>query len=517
MPPYSKQHEWNNYVGDLEIPAVRVRPKSPHELLGLVRTAAANGRRIRGVGSGHSASAVARPERDGTFVELGELVIHDGEGELCPWKWYRGGVDAARLVRVRAGVTIAQLNEALAQKDLALPNMGSYDGQTLAGVVSTATHGSGLDHPPMCDIVRAVELVVDRRDPKTGQRVQRRERLEPVDGPTDAVAYAQFVAQQHGDDVVPLTQSDDAFYSAVVGLGLFGIAYAYTIEVVPAFWLREKRKVAAWDAIQDDVVADARLHREFFDLTIFPHQLPLFHGDIPDWLHGEVLCLWTTRERLDPHPPNPGPKRHDPDGLGLHLAATIFGTDFLEVQANHIYRYQERLVDNFTKKAKVVTESESEKVHRTSLGDDVRATSTEVAVPIEKAWRAVFELLSSAGMNGIRHRYHTSPAGIRFVKASRHNIAPQVGRDSCMVETPLLVGHPHDDKANRVRAEIMRDVRERLEDHCDGRPHWGQTHEMTAAKARRMYSATWHQWLAAVREWNAFGTFSNEISRDLGI
>ena len=65
-----------------------------------------------------------------------------------------------RLVRVLGGTRVRELNAALDRAGLALPNMGGYDAQTIAGVVSTSTHGSGLRCGPFPDLVRSLDLVV---------------------------------------------------------------------------------------------------------------------------------------------------------------------------------------------------------------------------------------------------------------------------------------------------------------------------------------------------------------------
>ena len=81
---------------------------------------------------------------------------------------------------------VRALNAALDREGLALPNMGGYDAQTIAGVVSTSTHGSGLRWGPFPDLVRSLDLVV------SGGEVVR---VEPPDGPTDPAAFAAA----HGD------------------------------------------------------------------------------------------------------------------------------------------------------------------------------------------------------------------------------------------------------------------------------------------------------------------------------
>ena len=78
------------------------------------------------------------------------------------------------------GTHLRDLNAALDARGLALPQMGGYDEQTIAGVVSTSTHGSGLNWGPFPDFVRSLELVV------AGGEVVRIE--PPTDRPTRAFA-----------------------------------------------------------------------------------------------------------------------------------------------------------------------------------------------------------------------------------------------------------------------------------------------------------------------------------------
>ena len=65
----------------------------------------------------------------------------------------RGDVDRRHLVEVVAGTTIAELNRDLWARGLSIPNLGGYDGQTVAGVLATGTHGSALSRGPLFEMV----------------------------------------------------------------------------------------------------------------------------------------------------------------------------------------------------------------------------------------------------------------------------------------------------------------------------------------------------------------------------
>ena len=63
------------------------------------------------------------------------------------------------LVKVQAGIVLRDLNEQLHQRGLAMANLGDIDKQTIAGAISTATHGTGAQLPNISAQVAAIESV----------------------------------------------------------------------------------------------------------------------------------------------------------------------------------------------------------------------------------------------------------------------------------------------------------------------------------------------------------------------
>src|ERR671919_1389677 len=160
---------WRNHTGNQSIDPLRIyTPESVEDLQRVVADGEELVQPVRAVGTGHSWSDVALTP--GFLVETSALprfVETDG-----PW---RDGVDE-RLARVGAGMPIRELNAKLDEVGLALSNMGGYDAQTMAGVISTSTHGPGIGFGPLSDFVRSVDLVAS-----AGKRY----RIGPTDGPTD--------------------------------------------------------------------------------------------------------------------------------------------------------------------------------------------------------------------------------------------------------------------------------------------------------------------------------------------
>ncbi|MEU7865086.1 FAD-binding protein, partial [Nonomuraea sp. NPDC049141] len=124
---------WSNWAGNQRATATAIlRPTSLADVADAVRAAATTGDRIRAVGSGHSFTGVA--VTDGRRMELADLDTG-----------VRVDVDR-RLVTVPAGTTLRALNDLLAAHGLALPNLGDIDAQTIAGAISTGTHGTGAGY-----------------------------------------------------------------------------------------------------------------------------------------------------------------------------------------------------------------------------------------------------------------------------------------------------------------------------------------------------------------------------------
>ena len=121
---------WHNWAGNQRCsPAVVERPRDVEEVSAAVKHAADAGRTVRVSGSGHSFTDAVLT--DGTLVDLGALT---------------GAVEvdgATGMVTVPAGMRLHDLNRRLATHGLAMANLGDIDVQTIAGAISTGTHGTG--------------------------------------------------------------------------------------------------------------------------------------------------------------------------------------------------------------------------------------------------------------------------------------------------------------------------------------------------------------------------------------
>ncbi|GAA3652320.1 alditol oxidase [Nonomuraea antimicrobica] len=177
---------FTNWAGNTTFHAKAVHhPASLAELQRLV-AASAN---IRALGSGHSFNDVA----DTT----GDLVVLDRLPDLVE-------IDtAAATALVGAHMTYARLAPLLHRAGFALANLASLPHISVAGSVATGTHGSGVNVPCLAAAVSGIDLVTADGSP------------------------------------LSLSRGDADFPGAVVSLGALGIVTSLTLDLVPAFELRQ--------------------------------------------------------------------------------------------------------------------------------------------------------------------------------------------------------------------------------------------------------------------------------------
>jgi FAD/FMN-containing dehydrogenase len=121
-------------------------PATVAEVQAIVNGARASGQKIKVVGGGHSMNNIFRT--DGILVDLRRLnriLSMDSE---------------TGVVEVEAGLTLGDAISTFASHALNFPSLGSWHSQSIAGAIATSTHGSGLAHGSLSDIVLEVEAIM---------------------------------------------------------------------------------------------------------------------------------------------------------------------------------------------------------------------------------------------------------------------------------------------------------------------------------------------------------------------
>jgi L-gulono-1,4-lactone dehydrogenase len=481
----SRRLTWHNHSRDQSCHPTRIeRPDGTARLVQLVRDAEEGKKTIRAVGAGHSWSDVALT--DGVLVETDQL---HGLSELDDGTLTAGALGGDPLVRVRCGTRIRELNGLLDADGLGLKNMGGYDAQSIAGVVSTSTHGSGIAFGPFPDYVRSLDLIAAE-----GKRV----RVEPAGGITDRQAFAATFGSER-----TLEQSDDLFYAAVCGMGCMGVVDSVVLEVRREFWLRERRVISTWEEVRDELAGGILDRHDHYELFLNPYARK----------DGRHELLVTTRDEVPrPQVGSPGDGQRHPliemqasiplFWAALRLAAR-WAPSLLRTQFGRTLR---RMCDeNYTQV--------SYRVFNIGAANRLPAYSMELGVPVEgdNHLRTVDRIIEVADECARESRlYHTSPIALRFVAPSEAYASMMYGQKTMMIEL-ILVSETRNGRA------LLEEYERRLADF-GARPHWGQYNTLRAGRARleQLYPR-WSAWLEAYDRFNASGVFDSEFTERIGI
>ncbi len=214
---------WRNWGRNQSCaPAAIEEPESELEVAEAIGRARAAGQTVKVVGAGHSFTDIACT--DGRLLRLDRLdrviaVDHD-----------------AHEVTVEAGIPLWKLNEELAERGLALPNLGDIDRQSISGAISTATHGGGKDFGGLATFVTALELVT---------------------------ADGDLVRASAGEE-------PEILACARVSLGALGVLTKVTLRCEPAFRLHSVERPRTLDSLVQDLdeIVEANEH---IDCYWFPH------------------------------------------------------------------------------------------------------------------------------------------------------------------------------------------------------------------------------------------------------
>lgn len=222
LPMTRTRSTFKNWAGSVSTkPTAFHYPATIAEVSALVRSLGP-GESIRPVGGGHSFTPCAAGEQHMLSLDRLSGVV---------------SVDRARKrVRFLAGTRLREVAKLLAPFGLALANQGDIDVQSLAGAISTSTHGTGIAWTGFAGTVTALTLV-----------------------------DAHGNLQEYSLDVDP-----DALRLATVTLGALGIVVEVEMACVDAFDLLAEESVDSIDDVLDSWEERTRAG-DHFEAFWFPH------------------------------------------------------------------------------------------------------------------------------------------------------------------------------------------------------------------------------------------------------
>lgn len=177
------------------------QPSTEDELIAIVK----NYKKIRMVGTGHSWSDICKTSEAIVNLDLYNKII---------------SIDKSKnLVTAQAGIKLKDLNILLDKEGLALTNLGSIDRQSLAGAISTGTHGTGKEFPILASQVVEFSLI-------------------KADG---------------SKQIINRERDKDLFSAAIVSFGCFGVISEMTIEVAKSFNLHDYTTTTPFDDVVENL------------------------------------------------------------------------------------------------------------------------------------------------------------------------------------------------------------------------------------------------------------------------
>lgn len=217
-------------------PALYFRPETVEDVQEIVREARKARVNVVVTGAAHSPSIIA--------MTSGWLVSLDNLNSVLAFDEHKEYTD----VSAEAGLRLKDLNNQLAERNLALQNLGSISEQSIAGVISTGTHGASYTHGLICEQIVSLDVVTE-----TGEVV-----------------------------TVSDDENRDLFSAVLLGLGAFGVIVRATVRCVPAFNVESRAYVLDFDDLLDSKIwSHIFLQSEYHRIWWYPYsdKVYVWHGE----------------------------------------------------------------------------------------------------------------------------------------------------------------------------------------------------------------------------------------------
>jgi xylitol oxidase len=189
VPDFIRQEKLKNWAGNLTFSTNNVfYPKTVPEVQALVKKCV----HLRGLGTRHSFNSIADSKYN--------LISSNNLNNILSLN------TKDNTLTIEGGIKYGELSPWLDKKGFALHNLASLPHISVAGSISTATHGSGVKNGSLSSAVRGLEIAI-------------------ADG-----------------SLVKLSKEKDGetFNAAVVGLGALGIITQVTLAVQPSYMMRQQ-------------------------------------------------------------------------------------------------------------------------------------------------------------------------------------------------------------------------------------------------------------------------------------
>ena len=405
---------WRNWAGNQTVtPARIIRAATEEEVRDVVTAARRDRSTVRAAGAGHSFTPLV--DTNGTLLDVTELT---------------GVVRADRETRratALGGTRLRDLGALLWDAGLSLANQGDFDAQTIAGLTATGTKGSGTAFGSISSMVRGLRIVTG-----TGE-------------------------------MVDIDDSDKhLLHAAQVSLGLLGVVTQVTLDLVPAYRIRESNTVMSLEELLEVWDEGLATYRHFSLFWMPTHTSHALYG-LPSTPAGHSFV-----KMLQEEPYNPDTDADDP---------AVVGEVGTRVGRAHL-------------------------VYPDVAAADEALFTLEYMVPAthaREAFLAVRELMET------RFPDEQTPIQLRWQKADEAYLSAHYQRDTVALSVSAILGTDYEPFLRAVDVELQQ---------FDARPHWGKAHFLTADRVRHLYPAL-DQFLDVRAQFDPDGIFLNDHLRSL--
>jgi FAD-linked oxidoreductase len=346
-----------NWAGNLEFhPKNILRPTSTENAQALIKEQISAKKSIRMRGTAHSWTNLYTTNE--SFLHLDEM---QGLIDVDP---------SQHLITTKAGTKLALFGEEAFKHNLALPNQGDINHQSVAGAMSTGTHGTGITLQSISNQLQSLTMITG-----TGEILK-------IDSEKDA----------------------DLLKAVGVSVGSAGLITEATLKMVPAY----KLKVETF-------AEDMKVSLDKFKTRLKENRhLEMFYFPVGDWSMVKLM--------------NPTEEKESPPSTLQKIGEVVLENwlyEGLNILANKTNSYKG--LDTFMRKF-VDHKTFVNWSHRAFPSErTVRFMEMEYNLPVEKFEEVLAELTASIK----KHKFETLfPIEIRFVKGDELWLSPAYKRDS---------------------------------------------------------------------------------------
>jgi FAD-linked oxidoreductase len=403
--------QWKNWARNIIFNVNEILyPETVEEVQLAVKTALSRNNNLRVIGSGHSFTALGKT--DEILIDLKKLT---GIKHLN---------STTNEVTAYGGTTLKTLGELLHEHGLAMENLGDIDLQTIAGAISTGTHGTGSDFGIIAAQVSRIVI---------------------VNGSGELITFDE-------------SKTSDLLDAVRVSLGLLGIIVEVTIKAIPSYILHYKVQKSTLDQVLLNIDSYIKNNRNF-EFYAFPYskfvqiktmnlskipieKVKIKNRCISNFFNDVIL-----------------------ENYSFGLICRV--VRLFPLSARMFSRMTANLISTFEKI------NFSHKVYPTKRL--IRFYEMEYSLPVQNVEIVLLEILR--GIEEYQFKVNF-PVEVRFIKGDNSYLSPAYLEDRCFIAVHMYNGMNHQAYFSYCEKIFLKHK---------GRPHWGKIHNLNFDTLKNLY------------------------------